>query len=215
MDVIKIALSQWNNKEISGIGANKDILQYFRDVGVNWVTSDEVAWCAAFVGYCLEKAGIRSTRALNARSYLNWGQHTPTPDMPDLVVFRRGDNDAEGHVAFFVRFEGNNVHVLGGNQGDKVCISVFPKSDVLDYRTHPKETVSPLFKFTNTLLRGSNNPQVTLLQNKLKELGYFSGESNGNFGPITDAAIRSFQRRNNLSVDGIVGPATWDKLQRS
>lgn len=34
----------------------------------------------------------------------------------------------------------------------------------------------------------------------------------GIFGPLTDEAVREFQRKNGLTVDGIVGPKTWDKL---
>ena len=43
-------------------------------VGAAWpLPHDEVPWCAAFVGACLERAGIASTRSLMARSYLGWG----------------------------------------------------------------------------------------------------------------------------------------------
>ena len=34
----------------------------------------------------------------------------------------------------------------------------------------------------------------------------------GIFGPITDEAVRDFQKHTELAVDGIVGPITWEKL---
>lgn len=92
--------------------------------------------CAAFTGYCLEKAGIESTKKLNARSYLDWGNTTKTPRIGDVVVFWRGKKDGwQGHVGFFVRAKGDSIYVLGGNQSDMVNIQAYPKSRLLGYRT--------------------------------------------------------------------------------
>ena len=44
--------------EIGGPAANKSIVAYFHDIGRPDVTSDEIAWCAAFYFWCLQKAGI-------------------------------------------------------------------------------------------------------------------------------------------------------------
>ncbi len=52
-----------------GEGHNPKIVQWFADVGHSWVKDDETAWCAAFLGAMLEKAGIPSTRKLNARQH--------------------------------------------------------------------------------------------------------------------------------------------------
>jgi murein L,D-transpeptidase YcbB/YkuD len=35
---------------------------------------------------------------------------------------------------------------------------------------------------------------------------------NGYFGPLTEAAVKNWQSRNSLTVDGIVGPNTWTSL---
>lgn len=131
---IVLAIQDLGIKEVRG-GENPKIVQYSKDVGHSWVKEDEVAWCAAFVGSCLERAGIRSTRLLNARSYLNWNQPTSTPKTGDIAVFSRGSNPAEGHVAFFLRDEGDKVIVLGGNQSDSVSVQGYPRSSLLGFRS--------------------------------------------------------------------------------
>jgi hypothetical protein len=60
-----------------------------------------------------------------------------------------------------------------------------------------------------------NGPKVKFLQTRLLELGYElpTAGADGWFGPETEAAVREFQRRNGLEVDGIVGPITWACLK--
>ena len=52
---------------------------------------------------------------------------------------------------------------------------------------------------------------VRALQHLLRFHG-INQEVNGNFGAHTVEAVKTFQRRNKLTPDGIVGPATWAKL---
>ncbi len=137
MKPIEIALSYYSTHDILGPQSNPEVLDFFKKTGNKWVTDDDTAWCAAFVGSCLDTAGILSTNALNARSYLNWGKATITPKVGDLVVFWRiSPTSSYGHVSFFVRKVGNIVYCLGGNQGDQVNITGYPVSQVLSYRTY-------------------------------------------------------------------------------
>ncbi len=53
-----------------------------------------------------------------------------------------------------------------------------------------------------------NDPDVVTLQNILRERGYFSGESTGDFLESTRQAVISFQIAHGLTADGIVGPQT-------
>lgn len=57
-----------------------------------------------------------------------------------------------------------------------------------------------------TLKKGSKGPEVVLLQNKLNL------HPDGIFGPLTEEAVKEFQKVNGLTVDGIVGTNTWNKL---
>ncbi len=59
-----------------------------------------------------------------------------------------------------------------------------------------------------TLETGMTGEAVRTLQLKLKALGYYSGSADGSYGEETAAAVRTFQLRNNLTVDGKAGPAT-------
>jgi uncharacterized protein (TIGR02594 family) len=60
-----------------------------------------------------------------------------------------------------------------------------------------------------TLRQGSRGPAVTDLQSRLAAAGFSPGAADGIFGPLTDTAVRSFQRARGLGIDGIVGPQTW------
>jgi uncharacterized protein (TIGR02594 family) len=136
----RLAKAELGTREISGAQDNPEIVQWFADVGHQWVRDDETAWCAAFAGAMLEAAGIRSTRALNARSYMEWGEPTDDPKEGDVVVFWRvSRSDWRGHVGFFVRKDRNRVWVLGGNQSNSVSEKDYPIDGttygVLGYRT--------------------------------------------------------------------------------
>lgn len=60
----------------------------------------------------------------------------------------------------------------------------------------------------DSLRRGSEGDQVITLQKKLKNWGYYTGSVDGIFGSETEEAVRYFQRKNGLAVDGVVGPDT-------
>ncbi len=60
--------------------------------------------------------------------------------------------------------------------------------------------------------QGSTGDTVKQIQQKLSDGGYYSGEIDGIYGPGTAAAVRSFQKKNGLAEDGIVGSATLKAL---
>ncbi len=66
-----------------------------------------------------------------------------------------------------------------------------------------------------TLKTGSKGDLVKALQTKLKALGYYTGEIDGDFGSSTAAAVKEFQRRNGLHVDGVAGENTLKLLYGS
>lgn len=55
-------------------------------------------------------------------------------------------------------------------------------------------------------------PSPEQIQTALKSAGFYQGSIDGNIGPKTKQAIKDFQFKNNLIVDGKVGSKTWKKL---
>jgi uncharacterized protein (TIGR02594 family) len=120
--------------EIAGSRHNTRVVRYYAEVGHTEVSDDEVAWCAAFLGACLERSGIRSTRSLMARSYLAWGQPASEPRIGAIAVLSRGFDPRLGHVGFLVGSTAADIILLGGNQGDAVSVQAFPRSRLLGLR---------------------------------------------------------------------------------
>lgn len=93
-----------------------------------------------------------------------------------------------------------------------------PRNDVGVQRIlggNPSPTPTPAPTVSRpTLRRGSTGGDVTYLQALFNRAypAYSRLVVDGDFGPATEAVAREFQRRANLGVDGIVGPATWRAL---
>ena len=66
-----------------------------------------------------------------------------------------------------------------------------------------------------TYRQGSSGSAVRTIQTKLKNWGYYDGAVDGIFGSQTTEAMKYFQRKNGLTADGIVGPATLKALGMS
>ncbi len=71
----------------------------------------------------------------------------------------------------------------------------------------PSPTATPSY-----LAIGAAGAMVSDMQQKLKTLGYYSGEIDGQFGSGTQAAVKRFQKQHNLDDDGIAGAMTLSLL---
>ena len=69
-----------------------------------------------------------------------------------------------------------------------------------------ENSVSVLSKY------GSRGDEVTQIQTKLKDLGYYTGNIDGIYGSGTQNAVIAFQKSRGLSADGIAGPKTLSAL---
>jgi peptidoglycan hydrolase-like protein with peptidoglycan-binding domain len=66
--------------------------------------------------------------------------------------------------------------------------------------------------FTRKLRMGSQGNDVTLLQKRLTDLGFYFGPITGYFGRLTSSAVRVFQAAHGLDSVGAVGPLTLAAL---
>jgi uncharacterized protein (TIGR02594 family) len=205
MTPYEIARGYIGTTEGAGPENNPVIMDMYASVGHDWVEHDSVAWCAAFVGHCLERAGLRSTRQLTARSYLEWGVPVESADAQpgDIGVIPRGSSGWQGHVFFIDRIEGPWVWGLGGNQSDAVNVKRYPVSKLLGVRR-----------------AGQVAPAVTLsvreVQTRLRALGYHEvGTLDGLMGPRTRAAILAFRDDAALPLVPIIDVALIEALDRA
>jgi uncharacterized protein (TIGR02594 family) len=205
MTPFEIARGYIGTTEGPGPENNPVIMEMYASVGHDWVEHDSVAWCAAFVGHCLEQAAIRSTRKLTARSYLDWGIPVDIADAEpgDIGVIPRGASSWQGHVFFIDRIEGPWVWGLGGNQSDAVNVKRYPVSKLLGVRR--AGNVAPAV-----------NLSIRDVQMRLRELGYHEvGTIDGVIGPRTRAAILAFRDDNALPLVPIIDVALTEALERA
>lgn len=205
MTLFDIARSYIGTTEGQGHLDNPVIMEMYASVGQDHVEHDTVAWCAAFVGHCLEKAGIRSTRKLNARSYLDWGVLVEPSEarQGDVGVIPRGTSGWQGHVFFVDRVEGAWVWGLGGNQDDTVNVKRYPVSKLLGVRR--AENLAPPLMLS-----------VEVVQRRLKDLGYHEvGQIDGKMGPRTRAAILAFQHENDLTLEPTINVSLSEALTKA
>ena len=100
------------------------------------------AWCSGYANRVFSDVGVNGTGSGMARSWLNWGSSAMDPckvldpQYGMVAVFSRGANPLSGHVGFVVGQNGNNLLILGGNQGNpgSVNISTFSIDRLLDLR---------------------------------------------------------------------------------
>ncbi len=113
--------------------------------------------------------------------------------------------NGEANAATLERLYSDNA--VGAEEEEEATASPTPT---------PTPTPTPVPEQTKipdrTLRYGDSGDDVILLQNRLKELGYFKATVDGSFGSSTRQAVRDFQQTNGLSVDGVAGSKTYAKL---
>lgn len=77
----------------------------------------------------------------------------------------------------------------------------------------PVDIIGPKPRLDRVLRRGTQGPDVVVLQLRLVVLGYYQERAKGTFGKETEAALRAFQRDNRLPESGITDKKTLELLK--
>jgi len=209
--LIEIAAAELGIKEIAGNENNVQIVNYAQESGFKNVEDDETPWCSIFVNWCCMKAGLQRTYKTNARSWLSVGFPVEDPRPGDIVIYwRENPNSWKGHVGIFMGYSKDRslVFTLGGNQKNCVSIQGYDATNVLGFRRLSSEVNIEIPKSNPNLKIGSQGSEVIKLQKILTELGFDCGAADGIFGPKTEARLKSFQKKEGHSDDGIYSATT-------
>lgn len=131
---LKIALREEGVAELDGPKNNPRVLEYHAttSLGKADAAQDKTAWCSSFVNWCMEQAGKKGTNSAWALDWRKWGTELAEPRRGCIVVFsRKGMTSSGGHVGFYIGEDARKIESYGGNQGNSVNSSKFPKDGVL------------------------------------------------------------------------------------
>lgn len=232
--VIKVALAEVgyvekkSNRNLDSKKANagyNNYTKYNRDMkrvrGAGTLTD---YWCANFVSWCFYKAYGKKRGNTLMKGYTNYvpyiynhfKKHYKKPKKGDIVIYRE-----LAHTGIVYKVQNNRIYTVEGNtsakgfnaNGGAVAKKSYPiSSSLIQCFCRPDYTI-PVSEYP-ILRKGSQNSYVTKLKNKLRSKGYKGMDNNNKFGNGTLKAVRAFQRKSKLEVDGIVGPKTWKALYK-
>ena len=174
----------------------------------------------------------------SAQYFQQQGRYDQNPKAGDQVFFYVGGTI--GHTGIVVEVSDSSITVVEGNSSDRVQKLTYSRSSgsIAGYghpwydESYPAEgepSTAPTSETPATqtvtvrlplLKRGAAGTAVESAQLLLIHRGYACGGSkflgretpDGDFGPATEKAIRSFQTKAALGPDGIIGPLTWARL---
>jgi cell wall-associated NlpC family hydrolase len=126
----------------------------------------------------------------------------------DYVNLRSSASIYSARLAYL--YKGNQVTV-NGTSGDWYSVTYGSLNGYVN-KNYVSVAPATTTSGTTSLRRGSTGDAVKQLQGNLIFLGYLNGTADGVFGSMTDAAVRLYQQRNGLYVDGIAGSATKSKI---
>ena len=217
--IINLAVEQLGN----------DYNTYCKDMGYNY----RIEWCACFISWLAEKLGITDiipvdmscNRQISKFKALGvW--HTDRNFQTGDILYYDWDNSGDAdHVGIIEKVNGMSLTVIEGNNGnfpnDRVRRrKIASDSSLIFGYARPKYPVTGSANGSDvnislpTVRKGDSGNAVKILQAFLVAYEYSIGISgiDGDFGSDTESAVRQFQKKSGIEVDGIVGKDTWAEL---
>ena len=192
-------------------------------IGKKWI-GREVTDCSGLVKWAMKKLGVTKGIYHGSNSQFNkncikTGKIEKGVKIPiGALIFTGKDVGSHNHVGILVgetcvcEARGTDAGVVHTPLSNKKWTYWGLLKDVI-YTTPTEKKEEPAVVKHSTLRRGAKGAEVELMQSLLAKDGS-TLEIDGIFGPGTQSAVKSFQKRHNLVVDGIVGPKTWAELDK-
>ena len=131
---MRVARGELGVRSFAAGSSNPRVTEYHAGTNIAGY-DDKASWCSSFAQWSLARAGIAGTGSALARSWLAWGEPLDAPRHGCIAVLWRDDPQGwKGHVGFFVRFDGDDVVLLGGNQLEAVREHRYARGQVLAWR---------------------------------------------------------------------------------
>ena len=170
--------------------------------------------CQGFVKQVCSRVGITFTGGGATSMWngaTNWAKKGTRDTLPEqlcCIFWQASDKKTMSHIGFYIG-NGWMIHCSGTVKKEKLSSRVTHWAIPRGLDGTVPTTDKP------TLRKGASGEYVTLLQTLLIQRGYSVGSkgADGKFGNATLAAVKAFQKDNNLSVDGVVGRNTWTALE--
>ena len=201
-------------------------------------------WCGFFVWWCLMKAGLPKTAYAATGSpdyarrwYVNNGRWQARgsyiPKAGDVILFDHLSNGTRDgvadHIGLVEYVSGSYVYTIEGNTSNMVASRSYKLTDagimgygIVNYDGTPvqvlDETENPGYPYSipvGTFKKGSSGVAVKWIQTALNNIMNSGLVVDGDFGSLTETAVKNFQTIYAIDVDGVVGNQTIERLKEA
>ena len=208
------------------------------DIFVDWCLVKAFGEAAALKLLCQPEKSCGAGCSFSAQYYKNNGRFFNIPKVGDQIFFKDGSG-SPCHTGIVYKVDATTVYTVEGNTSAAAGVvanggTVAKKQYALTYNRiygygRPKYDAEPAaakkaYSGTYPTLpartyfkRGDSGKQVKLLQQFLNWYGSFALVVDGEYGPKTESAVKEFQRKEKITVDGEFGKvslATAKKVKK-